>query len=131
MRSGDKNANSSASLGISKSWAMRKCTAREIYQKSVFCGVCELARPDDRVLAVVSDLEVILEQAGAAEAVVDECRREAEIVARGEREAAHDVLGEHAVADDFEGADRTEALRVRLRRREELEEGVSEAGLRL
>src|SRR5690606_22536757 len=77
------------------------------------------------------DHDVVLEEARAAEAVEDERRRERDVVRRRHREARDDALGEELVADGPERRDRREALVLRLRRGEELQERVAEARLRL
>src|ERR1700722_1632069 len=94
-------------------------------------GVRQLARPHDRVLALAADEEVLVQQPRTPEAVLQVRRREAHIVARGEREAAHDALGQQPLAERANRSCGGELLGGRSRRLQELEERVAEALLRL
>ena len=75
--------------------------------------------------------EVLVEQPGAPEAVLQERRRERQVVARGEREAADDALGEELVAERAKRAAVAGLLGLGARGLQQLEERVAEARLRL
>src|ERR1700722_4771082 len=91
----------------------------------------ELARPDDRVLAPTADLEVLCEHAGPPEPGRQVDHRELRVVGGAQAEGAHDAVGREPLAERTHRGDGRRALPLLARARQDLEERVAEASLRL